>query len=89
LVLMLLLAAAPALADEYDSDSAGHPLRIAAYVLHPVGVALEWLIFRPAHWIGSKEPLATIFGHEDETPTISRSMSPPPPRQTIDPAQHP
>jgi hypothetical protein len=67
----LLLVASPAMSDEYEPHSAGHPLRIAAYVLHPVGVALDYLIFRPAHWIGSKGPLKTIFGHEDETPRIS------------------
>ena len=60
-----LLVAAPVLADEYDSKSSGHPLRIAAYVLHPIGVIVDTLIFRPAHWIGSFEPFKTLFGHED------------------------
>jgi hypothetical protein len=27
-------------------------------------VILDLLIFRPAHWVGSHEPLATLFGHE-------------------------
>ena len=61
----LLLAATPALADEYDEDSAGHPLRIVAYVLHPVGVAIDYLVLRPAHWLVSHEPMKTLFGHED------------------------
>jgi hypothetical protein len=55
----------PVRADDYDEKSAGHPLRIIAYVLHPVGVALDYLLLRPAHWLGSHEPLKTIFGHED------------------------
>jgi hypothetical protein len=76
LALGLLLLAPPALADDYESQSAGHPLRIAAYVLHPVGVALDWLIFRPAHWIGSKGPMKHIFGHEDATPRISEPKRP-------------
>jgi len=63
LVLGLLAAASPAAADEYDPKYAGHPLRILAYVLHPVGVAFDYLLFRPVHWIGSHEPLKTIFGH--------------------------
>ena len=71
LLASLLLVASPAVSDEYEPQSAGHPLRIAAYVLHPVGVALDYLVFRPAHWIGSKGPLKTIFGHEDATPRIS------------------
>ena len=70
LVLALLAAltlsfTSPALADEYDEDSAGHPLRIVAYVLHPVGVAIDYLILRPAHWLVSQEPMKTVFGHED------------------------
>lgn len=61
----MLAFASPALADEYDEDSAGHPLRIVAYVLHPVGVAIEYLVLRPAHWLVSQEPMKTVFGHED------------------------
>ncbi len=69
LLVSLALVAAPAAADEYDSRRAGHPLRVVAYVLHPVGVALDWLLFRPAHWVGSQPVLRTIFGHEiDEEP---------------------
>ena len=55
----------PVAADEYDSENAGHPLRMVAYVLHPVGVIIDYLILRPAHWLGSKEPFKTAFGHED------------------------
>jgi hypothetical protein len=51
-------------ADEYDPQRAGHPVRIAAYVLHPVGVILDVLIFRPAHWLGSQPGLDEFFGHE-------------------------
>jgi hypothetical protein len=63
--LLLCGAAAPAFADEYDKSMAGHPLRIVAYALHPVGVAIDYLIMRPAHWLVSQEPMKTIFGHED------------------------
>ena len=52
-------------ADDYDSTMSGHPLRIIAYVLHPVGVALDYLIFRPAHWLASHEPVKSLVGHED------------------------
>jgi hypothetical protein len=69
LLACLALAAASASADEYDARRAGHPLRVAAYALHPVGVALDWLIFRPAHWVGSLPGLRTLFGHDiDEEP---------------------
>jgi hypothetical protein len=66
LALGLLGAAGPAAADEYDPQYTGHPLRVLAYVVHPVGVFFDYLLFRPAHWLGSKEPLKTIFGHTDD-----------------------
>ena len=59
----LLGAANPASADDYDPRRAGHPLRIIAYALHPIGVAFDYLLFRPAHWLGHREPIRTIFGH--------------------------
>jgi len=61
---LAVTAAGTAHADEYDAKKAGHPVRIAAYVLHPVGVMLDYLIFRPAHWIGHHEPIRTLVGHE-------------------------
>lgn len=47
-------------ADRYD-DTQSHPLRVAAYVLHPVGLAAEWLIFRPLHFVFASA--GPIFGH--------------------------
>jgi hypothetical protein len=44
-------------------------LRVVAYILHPIGVALDWLVFRPAHWAGTQPVFAEIFGHDvDEEP---------------------
>ncbi|MDH3212073.1 MAG: hypothetical protein OEM05_06280 [Myxococcales bacterium] len=54
-----------AAADEQNPQESGHPLRVAAYVLHPVGVVVETLLFRPAHWLVSHEPWKTLFGHTD------------------------
>lgn len=48
--------------DEYD-DSQSHPFQLAAYALHPVGYALEWLVFRPIHFVVSQPELEPIFGH--------------------------
>ena len=52
-------------AERYETNRAGHPLRIVAYALHPVGVILDYLIFRPAHWVGSHEPIRTLVGQDD------------------------
>jgi hypothetical protein len=61
---VLPLCAGAARADDYDPQRAGHPVRIVAYVVHPIGVILDVLIFRPAHWIGSQPGLNEFFGHE-------------------------
>ncbi len=61
----VLLAQAPASqarADEYD-ETQGHPLRVAAYLVHPVGFALEWILLRPLHWVVSQPGLEKVFGH--------------------------
>ena len=57
-------ASGTARADDHDPKTTGHPVRIAAYVLHPVGVLFDFLIFRPAHWLGHTEPIGTLVGHE-------------------------
>jgi hypothetical protein len=56
--------AAPSRMANYEPMWAGHPLRIVAYALHPVGVILDYAIFRPFYWIGSHEPLRTLFGQD-------------------------
>jgi len=61
---LLALGASAARADEHDPKEAGNPVRIAAYVLSPIGVAFDWLVMRPAHWIVNREPFRTIFGHD-------------------------
>jgi len=48
--------------DEYD-DTQSHPVRLAAYALHPVGYAAEWLVFRPLHYVVSLPYVAEVFGH--------------------------
>ena len=56
---------------EYESTEAGHPLRIAAYALHPVGVIIDYLIMYPAWVIGSYEPIRTLVGREAPLPVES------------------
>ena len=63
--LAMLAVASPAAAEDYDESYTGFPLRIVAYVVHPIGVILDTLIFRPFHWIGSHEPIKTLVGQKD------------------------
>jgi len=64
LVIVLAFSAGPAAAvtDEYD-DMQSYPLRVAAYLVYPAGYALEWLVFRPFHYIVSRPALEPVFGH--------------------------
>lgn len=62
------------LADEYD-DSQSHPLRVVAYVTHPVGVVLEWLTVRPFHFLVSATPeIEYLFGHRPHPPIFAEAQ---------------
>jgi hypothetical protein len=55
--------------DAYD-DTQSHPLRLAAYALHPAGFALEWLVMRPIHFVVSNPSLEPVFGHTAHEPAF-------------------
>ena len=50
-------------AGEYDPKQAGNPLRILAYLLHPVGVLIDYALMRPCFYVVEREPFSTIFGY--------------------------
>ena len=64
LVAVALTVTPAARAHTYQSAEEGHPLRMVAYLLHPLGVAAEYIILRPWHKIVSRDPFAPIFGHD-------------------------
>ena len=73
LVMWIAVSANPSFAapDEYD-DSQSHPLRIAAYLLHPAAWLVEWTVFRPFHFlVSATEPQEAVFGHRPHPPVIS------------------
>jgi hypothetical protein len=71
-ILAFTVKTAEAEADRYDPKKAGNPIRISAYILHPVGVLLDYGLVRPCFWVVQREPFSTIFGYErpwnEETP---------------------
>ncbi len=73
--LLALMAPTLASAARYRSQRAGNPIRIAAYVLHPVGVILDTLIFKPAWSLAQYEPLLTLVGMEKAVPIDPISTS--------------
>lgn len=62
LAALLTLSAGRTLAapDVYDK-SQSHPLRLAAYLAYPFAYAVEWVVFRPFHFLVSSYP--DVFGH--------------------------
>ena len=78
LALVLLASAASAGTTRYNPRRSGHPLRIIAYALHPLGVVADTLVFHPAWWLGTHEPLRTLFGVEivvDDSAEIAREIA--------------
>jgi hypothetical protein len=59
-----LVGPAAAYVDEYDDYEDSHPLRLIAYVIHPIGFSLEWLVTRPIHALVSQPELEPVFGHQ-------------------------
>lgn len=52
-------------AHSYDRDDDGYPLRYIAYVIHPIGIGIEYGILRPIHkFLSSTKNLQIIFGHD-------------------------
>jgi outer membrane protein OmpA-like peptidoglycan-associated protein len=67
----LSLKAASAAPDEYD-DSQSNPLRVAAYLLYPIGWLAEWTVFRPFHFlVSATEPQEAFFGHRPHPPILA------------------
>src|SRR2546430_2436746 len=59
---VLLAGLAQAGYDDYDDYTDSHPLRLIAYVLHPVGYTIEWLALRPFHALVTQPELQPVFG---------------------------
>ena len=52
-------------ADEQQyEDAFSNPLRIAYYLIYPVGFTVEWLVMRPFHYIVSRPGLDRVFGYQ-------------------------
>lgn len=59
--------------DEYD-ESQSNPFRIAAYLLHPIGVITEWVLMRPLHYlVSANEQQERVFGHRPHPPLLTET----------------
>jgi hypothetical protein len=50
--------------DEFEyEDAFSNPLRLAYYMIYPVGYTIEWLVMRPLHYVISRPGLDKFFGY--------------------------
>ena len=64
LTLALIGLSVPSRADRYNRATGDNPARLVAYALHPLGLAVEFVVMRPVHWVVSQPHLDIVFGHE-------------------------
>lgn len=76
------MSAPSAGASDYDPRKAGNPLKIVYYAVYPVALTIDYLILRPAYYIGQVEPFHTIFG-------TTRHPRPPEPPPAVEPVPEP
>ena len=74
----------PAVAAQYDPQQAGHPLRVFAHLVYPVGLVADYCLMRPAFWLVQREPMATLFGYRT-VKTEELEAEPPAPRAAGNP----
>lgn len=73
---------------EYKNEDS-NPLRMMAYVLAPVGFALEWCVARPMHYIANDTALAPVFNGYRETPPYIPPVPLVPPDKIVESAPPP
>ncbi len=65
LITAFMVTAIPASARDYMRGEDDCPVRIIAYAAHPFGVAADYIIARPVHWITKQIHLNKVFGNRD------------------------
>ena len=63
-IALVALGSTTAHADRYQRGRNDNPLRLIGYALYPVGLAAEYLVMRPIHWVVSQPHLDVVFGHK-------------------------
>lgn len=61
---LVLLFSSNVYAHDYNKENSDHPGRYLSYLCHPFGVAAEYAIVRPFHYLVSLSGVNKIAGHE-------------------------
>jgi len=67
---------------EYTDTEDGQLLKVVAYLIAPLGYALEWTVTRPLHYLATKTPLAPAMSGDTE---YSEMYNPGPNAMPIEP----
>ena len=63
LVLIFTLITPVVFAHDFDRTTSDNPLRYVAYFCHPIGIAAEYLVLRPIHYLVSRPNVDILTGH--------------------------
>jgi hypothetical protein len=64
----LLIVSTVGFGHDYRRSYSDNPLRYLAYAVYPIGLACEYLITRPIHWLVTQGHLSKVFGHISASP---------------------
>lgn len=56
---------------DYTRGKDDNPVRVVAYIVHPFGMALDYAIMRPVHWVVKQTDLNKVFGSKHKPEDIS------------------
>ena len=71
---------------EYTNEDS-QPLRIAAYIIAPVGFLLEWTVARPIHYVANNTFLAPVFNGDTSRPRDYEPIAELPPDPSMEPGR--
>jgi len=66
LIVVFFVLTSVSIASDYKRGVDDNPVLILSYVANPIGVAAEYLITRPVHWITKQVNLNKVFGSKNK-----------------------
>jgi len=71
ILVLFFVFSSPSFARDYKRGKDDNPWRIAAYIVHPFGMALDYGVARPIHWVVKQTNLNKVFGSEHKPEDVS------------------
>src|SRR5436309_900215 len=58
---------------QYRDVDEGQPLKMVSYILTPVGMALEWGLTRPLHYVATETAAAPLLSGDKGSPFFTKT----------------